>query len=288
MPYKETKVYTDGSHYIAIPKTGKTGKKGVVKRYEGRNKAFDTIYESFAGMPKKEKIKKVKEKLSTVIADKKSLDNFVQNNMERRNRNRIVRMTRLMRKVHLQEWSHFCTFTYDDKLHTEESFKKALSNCLRHLAARKGWKYIGVWERSPEKQRLHFHGLFYIPEMIGEIEEKTDFDTKRKKMQVTYQNSHFLKRFGRNDFKELEMQEDADKAVRYLIKYIEKSNEKLVFSRGLPTYFLSDVMEDDVVCKMGMYDQKLLLFDNFICWDDGEYIGEVSKETIKKMRKANT
>ena len=124
--------------------------------------------------------------------------------------------------------------------------------------------------------------------MIGEIEEKTDFDTKRKKMQVTYQNSHFLKRFGRNDFKELEMQEDADKAVRYLIKYIEKSNEKLVFSRGLPTYFLSDVMEDDVVCKMGMYDQKLLLFDNFICWDDGEYVGEVSKETIKKMRKANT
>ena len=288
MPYKETKIYTDGSHYIAIPKTGKTGKKGVVKRYEGRNKAFDTIYESFAGMPKKEKIKKVKETLSTVIADKKSLDNFVQNNMERRNRNRIVRMTRLMRKVHLQEWSHFCTFTYDDKLHTEESFKKTLSNCLRHLAARKGWKYIGVWERSPEKQRLHFHGLFYIPEMIGEIEEKTDFDTKRKKMQVTYQNSHFLKRFGRNDFKELEMQEDADKAVRYLIKYIEKSNEKLVFSRGLPTYFLSDVMEDDVVCKMGMYDQKLLLFDNFICWDDGEYVGEVSKETIKKMRKANT
>ena len=84
------------------------------------------------------------------------------------------------------------------------------------------------------------------------------------------------------------MQEDADKAVRYLIKYIEKSNEKMVFSRGLPTYFLSDVMEDDVVCKMGMYDQKLLLFDNFICWDDGEYVGEVSKETIKKMRKANT
>ena len=23
---------------------------------------------------------------------------------------------------------------------------------------------MGVWERSPKKQRLHFHGIFYIPE----------------------------------------------------------------------------------------------------------------------------
>ena len=182
MPYKDTKIYSDGYHYIAIPKTGKTGKKGVVKRYEGRNKAFDTIYESFAGMPKKEKIKKVKETLSETIPDKESLNQFVKDNMERRTKNRIVRMTRLMRKVHLQEWNYFCTFTYDDKLHTEESFKKSLSNCLRHLAARKGWKYIGVWERSPEKQRLHFHGIFYIPEMIGTLAPRPEAPPRDRRL----------------------------------------------------------------------------------------------------------
>ena len=34
-------------------------------------------------------------------------------------------------------------------------------------------------------------------------------------------------------------------------------------------------------------DKKLLLFDNFKCWDDGEYIGEVSPNTISKLRKSN-
>ena len=41
---------------------------------------------------------------------------------------------------------------------------KSLKNCLKHLSNRKGWKYIGVFERSPEKKRLHFHGIFHIPE----------------------------------------------------------------------------------------------------------------------------
>ena len=56
------------------------------------------------------------------------------------------------------------TLTYSDELHTEESFKKGVKICLRNLCYRNGWKYIGVWERSPEKKRLHFHGIFYIPE----------------------------------------------------------------------------------------------------------------------------
>ena len=84
------------------------------------------------------------------------------------------------------------------------------------------------------------------------------------------------------------MLDDVEKAVKYLIKYIEKYNERLIISRGLPTYFISDVMDDDVACKMGMYDQKLLLFDNFDCWDEGEYMGKVSKETIGRLRKTNT
>jgi hypothetical protein len=36
-----------------------------------------------------------------------------------------------------------------------------------------------------------------------------------------------------------------------------------------------------------MEDQKLLLFDNFSCFEDGVYVGEVSPEVIKQMKKAN-
>jgi len=76
-------------------------------------------------------------------------------------------------------------------------------------------------------------------------------------------------------------------SVAYLMKYLEKTGEKIVYSKGLPQYFISDIMDDDVVTTIGLEDKKLLLFDDFTCWDEGEYIGTVSKNTIKQMRKSN-
>ena len=56
----------------------------------------------------------------------------------------IKRKVRLMRKLRLQEWNYFVTFTYSNELHTEETFRKKLSNTLKHLVARNGWKYVRV------------------------------------------------------------------------------------------------------------------------------------------------
>lgn len=191
--------------------------------------------------------------------------------------------------MNLQEWNYFCTFTYDSALHTEETFRKKLSNCFKHLSSRKGWKHIGVWERSPTKQRLHFHGIFYIPEnaMIGSLEEMQDYSTKTHNMQITYQNTHFKSMFGRNDFEPLCTKQDLYWSVGYIVKYLEKSGEKRVYSRGLPTYFKSDILEEEVICRYGVEDRKLLLFDNFTCISDGEIIGEVSPQVISQMPKAN-
>ena len=60
-----------------------------------------------------------------------------------------------------------------------------------------------------------------------------------------------------------------------------------VYSKGLPQYFISDIMDDDVVYNIGVDDRKLLLFDDFKCFDKWTYMGTVSKETINSMRKAN-
>lgn len=76
-------------------------------------------------------------------------------------------------------------------------------------------------------------------------------------------------------------------ALQYLVKYIEKTDEKIVYSRGLPEYFISDILDEDVLCRMGMCDKKILLSDDFICIDQGEIIGQVSEETIKIMPKTN-
>lgn len=214
---------------------------------------------------------------------------FVDINFERKRRNLICRRIRMTRKANLQDFNYFVTFTYSDELNTEESFKEGLKVCLKNFSARKGWKYIGVWERSPKKQRLHFHGLFYIPEgtMPGYFVQKEDYSFNSHRRQITNQDTYFLENFGRNDFEKIVDQHRIGEAMAYLMKYLEKSGERIVYSKGLPQYFITDIMDDDIVCPIGMEEQKLLLFDDFGCWDEGEYIGQVSKETIAKMPKAN-
>ncbi len=268
------------------PETGKQTAK--IERQITKRALFDELYQKY--LNKKPKVRREK-----LIAEMKQhfptvgrAVEFVDDNIERRKRNLISRRVRLYRKANLQDFNYFVTFTYDGNLHTEESFKKGLRRCLWNFANRYGWKYIGVWERSPKKKRLHFHGVFYIPDgtMPNVIIEKMDYSFKTKRRQKTMQNLYFTERFGRNDFEPLDDYIKND-ALAYIMKYIEKSGEKIVYSKGLPQFFISDIMDDDIVCPCGIEDRKLLLFDNFVCWDEGEYIGEVSAAVIKRMRKCN-
>ena len=210
-------------------------------------------------------------------------------NMERKYRNLVTRRIRLIRKVNLQNFNYFVTLTYNDAIHTERSFQDKLQNTLSHFCSRKGWKYIGVWERSPEKQRLHFHGIFYIPDgtMPGRMEDKESYSFSEQKRQITWQNDYFNTHFGRNDFRRIETRSHVGEAVAYILKYIEKSGEKIVYSRGLPQFFISDIMDEDIAAPFGLEDKKLLLFDDFLCWAEGLYMGEVSQEVISQMRKSN-
>ena len=149
---------------------------------------------------------------------------------------------------------------------------------------------MGVWERAPKTNRLHFHGLFSIPagSMPGEIIEVRDYDTKAHKMQESFQSTFFNQKFGRSDFKEIGFNDkDLGRELSYLMKYIEKTGEKIVYSKGLPQYFISDILDDDVVTTIGQEDRKLLLFDDFKCWDEGVYMGRVCPEVIEQMRKCN-
>ena len=118
------------------------------------------------------------------------------------------------------------------------------------------------------------------------FEEIKDYSTEKHKMQLANQNTFFADRFGRNDFKEIN-EFELSQAVRYLTKYIEKSEERIVYSKGLATYFVSNIIEQDVVCTIGKEDRKLLLFDDFHCIIEDEFMGRVSPEVIQKMPKSN-
>ena len=292
MAYGETKIYNDGSHYIAIPKTSRPIKKGSSKSKEDNviKEKADMVYAEVKGK-RKEKAEEMVKELGNLFNSESETREYVEIYIEKKKRNLIERRKRLARKINLGRWNYFCTFTYDDKLHNEESFKKKLKNCLKKLSHRKGWIYIGVWERSPEKKRLHFHGVFYIPDgtMVGELIEVNDYSFNTHKRQTTTQNTYFNKRFGRSDFSPIKDDKRAlSMATQYLMKYLEKSGERIVYSKNTPTYFISDVLEEDVVCSMNEDKAvKLLLFDDFACWDEGCYIGQVSPEVISQMRKTN-
>lgn len=344
--YPESKVYFDGSHYIAIPHTErpcrprrKSIEEVITVKDDGNEEGnptpddggetqnnsapaekadtlmgvenddcpqnmphlpqksgikmtkkqfFEQLYKEFIFLKKRERRKKIIEAMLPYFKDREDAESYVRANLERKQRNLICRRVRMVRKANLADFNFFVTLTFDDRKHTERSFKKAIKTCFRNLCYRKGWKYMGVWERSPEKQRLHFHGLFNIPDnaMIGELQEVRDYSTSSHSMQTINQNTYFAERFGRNDFKVIDKRLLGE-SLGYLMKYIEKTGEKIVYSKGLPQFFISDIMEEDIVCTIGQEDKKLLLFDDFKCWDEGVKVGTVSPSAIAQMRKCN-
>ena len=297
MPYKAAKISFDGSHYIATPKEnfprGRKRRRAAIpptpKEVEQKEQ-FEIAYKESQKLPRKERKAYMRKAMEEAISDKKQLKEYVERNNERKKTNAIRRKVRLSKKVNLQrEWSYFCTFTFSDEKHTEESFRKSLRNTLKHLVNRKGWKHIGVWERGGETGRLHFHGIFYIPPdgMVGEIVETTDYNTKDHRMQTAHQNTYFLERYGRNDFQPLGSPEEVQHSLGYLMKYIEKSGERLIYGGKLPTYFESDVADEDILAPYGIDDRKAILADDFTCMVDGEVIGKVGPEVIAKMPKVN-
>ena len=297
MPYKAAKISFDGSHYIATPKEnfprGRKRRRTArpLSDEEAEKKAqFEAAYKESQQLPRKERKACMQKAMEEATPDKEQRKEYVERNNERKKTNAIRRKVRLSKKVNLQrEWRYFCTFTFSDEKHTEESFRKSLRNTLKHLVNRKGWKHIGVWERGGETGRLHFHGIFYIPPngMVGEIVETKDYNTNDHHMQTVHQNTYFLERYGRNDFQPLGSPEEVQHSLGYLMKYIEKSGERLIYGGKLPTYFESDVMDDDILALYGIDDRKAILADDFTCIADGEVIGKVSPEVIAKMPKVN-
>lgn len=254
-----------------------------------RKELFDELYQKYLNKPRRIKLELIAKEMLPYFKTEELSRIYVNENIERKLRNLIARRIRLTRKANLQEFNYFVTFTYDGKLHTEDSFRKGLKNCLRHLVERKQWKYIGVWERSPDKQRLHFHGIFHIPEgtMPGMLLDVNDYNFNTHNRQITHQNTYFNERFGRSDFELIDDMDKMGDALAYIMKYIEKSGEKIVYSKGLPQFFISDVMDEDIICFTGLEDKKLLLSDDFTCWDEGCYVGKVSKAVIAQLRKCN-
>lgn len=273
---KETnyRIYHDGSHYIAVPRSYSSGR--VTETRELHNEDIDILFDSLYfnaikdGLKGEERTAYLREGVLKLFPEKWDIDVWLEKKIERKRVNLCHRKQRFRRKARLNEWTHFVTITFDDAKHTPESFRKKLRKCFSNLHTRRGWRYMGVFENAPETGRLHFHGLFYVPdgEMLGMITEKEDYDKHKGKMQTTFSNSFFAENFGRNDFKELsKMQIEYTNTLDYILKYIGKTGERIVYARGVPTEIVMKIKDSDIATEMVDFVLKYILFDDVIDWE---------------------
>ena len=256
-----------------------------------RKEIFEELYVKYSNLKKKTKKQKILEEMKPLFKFDEMAEKYVEEQFERKERNLICRRVRMNRKINLQKFNYFVTFTYDSKKIEESKFRRYLMRELRKRCKDYDWKYVGVWERSVGNNRLHFHALMSIPEGTmtpGGLKPVTGYSIRLGRMETINQSPFFYDLFGRNDFEEVFDKRGLGEAIAYISKYLGKSGEKIVFSKNLPQYFISDIWEEDVVCNIGLEDRKLLLFDDFTCWNEGVYMGVVAPEVIAQMPKANS
>lgn len=268
------KVYNDGTHCVAVPyfKNEAKRKHRTARERDELQEIFDNLYVFCLtdGKTETETNEFLWDNLCPFIEDETELNGFISENIKRKELSLHARKKRFCRKANLNRWSYFVTVTYSDKKQTEDSFRKKLRKCLYNLSTRRKWRYMGVFERAPETGRLHFHALLYVPdgEMIGSLSEKQDYSTKTHSMQITHENDFFARTFGRNDFAEINATElKYGKILAYLLKYIEKSGERLTYSRGVPSEVYKEIDRYEIACEMRDFVLKYVLFDNVIDWE---------------------
>lgn len=267
--YTLSKVYHDGSHYVAVPVTNLAFERDKPRVATPMDMAFDELFLSALkeGLNDCSLKNYLSDELRKSFPDEESISSYVEAKIVQKKHNSYLRRKRFRRKAFMNPWTHFVTFTYSDELQTEESFRKRLKKLLSNFAVRRGWRCMGVFERAPETGRLHFHCLAYIPEgqMPGTIREERSYSTKLKCMQTAHVNDFFEKTFGRNDFEPIDDNAFSIKrSIDYILKYMEKTGENVVYNRHIATEIMTAVHDSNVAANLVDYVYKMVLFDDVI------------------------
>ena len=275
-PFAEThkyKIYHDGDHPVATRIVRSKGKRPPKKP---ANTAFDIAFDSLyfqakrKGLKDEEMVDYIQAGLTKLYPASSTLRKYILEKIDKKQRNLWKRIKRFKRKVNMNRWNYFVTFTCDPKKHTEESFRKKLRKCLSNLHTRRGWKYMGVFEYGEANGAIHFHALIYVPngEMIGDIVAVSEYSKKRSERYTRYGNTFFDDAFGKSDFQEVNpVLLKRGGTSRYLVKYITKTGEKIVYSRGIPAEICKELSDNDVVGTYLDFVTKYVLWDDVLDWE---------------------
>ena len=280
--------HAEAKNDLSEDENGVTEQKESVTRVTTLSAEFERWFRESGDIKKwKSRYRFIAEKMAGLFESKKELREFLNKKMNDAYRAMAVRRTKWHRRAYLHQLDTFCTFTYDSAKMDEEKFKKKLLNTLRHFSSRRGWKYMGTWERGGKNGRLHFHALIRIPEgeMVGEVVNVTDYDPIRKKIISIHSNTFFMETFGRNTFEKIPCNSPLFAAsVQYILKYLEKGGGRMTASRGLKTFVKMEVSEEDIITPLHDYDdRKYIMFQDFKVYTNGECLGQYNVDMLDKL-----
>ena len=215
---------------------------------------FDFYYEAYEKEKWKGRWSKMMNHFRGYIPEERKRREFLQENFKRKRHNEKARKRRMDRKMSLNGFNYFVTFTYSDEKMTEEQFIKKLKAYLRNKVSRYGWKYIGVWEGLDGSVRLHFHALMYISDeaLPGENYLERKYNPVTKQVETHTRNTEFNEKFGLSTIEEI-IPQISYLAYGYIMKYMNKGG-KMMMSRNCPTFI-----------KCGIKKKDLLLYTNEDC-----------------------
>lgn len=177
---------------------------------------------------------KIKKYLESKRAEFESFINEVFKDCAHNLHNRVKRFQRKA-MFNMTKYCYFITISYsDDNFFDEESFREALKGWFSRCHSRKGSFVQGVFERGSSDNRLHFHGLMYVPDGFfkdGLVERKV-YSTKKQKWISIMENPTLRRKFGQNDFSRIN-QYNIVEHIKYICKYIAKSGERFFYNRGI-------------------------------------------------------
>ena len=267
------KIYNDGGHFVGTRVVRSKGKRPPKRPAQT---AFDIAFDSLYFQAVRKGLKNdamadfIQAGLEKLYPASSTLRKFILEKMDKKQRNLWKRIKRFRRKANMYRWNYFVTFTCDPKKHTQESFMKKLRKCLSNLHTRRGWKYMGVFEYGEENGAIHFHALIYVPEgeMIGALVRKRQHSRKRGGIYTRYGNTFFDDSFGLSDFQEVNpILLKRGGTSRYLVKYITKTGEKVVYSRGIPAEICKELSDNDIVGTYLDFVIKYVLWDEVLDWE---------------------
>jgi hypothetical protein len=140
--------------------------------------------------------------------------------------------------------------------------------------------------------------FFYDDDLIVEpyqVENFLKYDASRTRVKKGYsavkgritsieENSFFLEAFGRNDFEPIDTCSVlSGNAINYMLKYVGKSGNKIMYSRHIPDSFFADYDSDEdfVVTYIDKFITKCVLYDDIYVMTDEDCAGGFTRVSFK-------